>query len=462
MGHFYVKAGLGTCSDTSGEFGSAQSGAFGSGSLVAGAVYASVGVAINTGGAANGDFIYVSDAHAHEGAFGSTPISTAFPPLCIICVDDSNADRASVGTSVMDGYNNNDTYFYGNQYHYGMYWQTGDDMGPFGTTTDFYAEKCTFYANGSTDVAFWLNGDGQVATLVDCVLSGVSGAIPLSVGSSGIIEIFGGSVSGITSEFINVGGAINGKAFIRVNGMDLSSITGTLFSGLNSLGTVDGYDIVLNGCKLNASLSAIFANVPTSNAQRVALYQCAATSAKAEYQFHIQSRGAVVESVADNDTPTVYRNESTAFPSGRKVSAKCVTTSEITRFAPFFFDLPARAGDLSTNPKIRVYFASTTTLTDNDVWAGAVFADDTNNHEYLFKSARNPDPLAAGTEYTDDSGGSAWKDASGDLSGYNEYYLDIDTSDVGNGGDANAFPSVRIYVATDATIYFDTTIDFIS
>ena len=90
------------------------------------------------------------------------------------------------------------------------------------------------------------------------------------------------------------------------------------------------------------------------------------------------------------------------------------------------------------------------------------YPDGTNNHISNRVTTRNTDRLAlasAGTPLTTDSG-STWKDGGSDLVGYNEYYIDIDTSgDVG----ADAVVMPRIYVAIpDTVIYFDPILDSVA
>jgi hypothetical protein len=122
--------------------------------------------------------------------------------------------------------------------------------------------------------------------------------------------------------------------------------------------------------------------------------------------------------------------------------------------------MPARYCELSStaSDNIRIYFANITSnadLTDTNLWATVSYPDGTNQHTFNLATNRNTDFLAAGTKHTTDSG-SAWKDGGSDLTGYDEQYMDIDTSgDVG----ADGVPIITIYCGEPSiTFYIDTTI----
>jgi hypothetical protein len=141
------------------------------------------------------------------------------------------------------------------------------------------------------------------------------------------------------------------------------------------------------------------------------------------------------------------------------------TTASVSIAGPMVVDFPARYAALSSasTDTIRIYFAvvNTTTLDNTNVWAELIYPDGTNNQTYNYLSNRNTNIIdATPTDWTDDSAGSTWKDGASDLTGYNEYYMDLDTS--GDAG-ADCVPIIRIYVAEpSATIYFDSTVDVVA
>ena len=88
------------------------------------------------------------------------------------------------------------------------------------------------------------------------------------------------------------------------------------------------------------------------------------------------------------------------------------------------------------------------------------YPDGTNKQLHSYLTTENTQPFATtGTALTTDSG-STWKDGASDLVGYNEYYIDLDTSgDVG----ADGVPIITLNVGkASTTVYFDTTVDIVA
>jgi len=245
----------------------------------------------------------------------------------------------------------------------------------------------------------------------------------------------------------------------RMNGIDLSSLTGPIvnnFGGGSSDGTIN---IEIHDCKMSSSYS-VANETFQKNEQRVSIFGSSHNSAASEYQFLIEAAGGKVEDQADSG---IHRDESTAFPSGTKVSASCLTDTLASTVRPFWFELPARNAELSTaTDTLRVYLTSETALDDTDVWVEVLYADGTNKHEQNYITTQNSNRMivaSGGTALTTDSG-STWKDGASDIAGtFNEYYIDIDTS--GNAG-ADCVPMIKINVAIPSTqIYFDTVVDVV-
>ncbi len=455
--YFYVKNSIGA--RTTGGGTTKQSGDFAT--LGAAAVYATVALAVADGAGA-GDIICVSDAHV-EGSYTAHtyltgPSSGDF--LSIISVEDLNCETTTVAsTAQFDTTGPSgafDIYLDGRLYLYGLYMKSQDNI-TAAASTDNIEESCTREVVGGADVLCEANGDGVVQTFINPNWIGHTTGTALVMPKGAKVSIVGGSLANTTNH-LTVGSFDNGGGVLRLRGFDISSIVGTLFKTVGGAPGDDLIDILLDGCKLNAGLTAFTNEDFSKSNHRVSVYHSAATSAAAEYQFHIVGKGGYVD---DQDDSGIHRDESTAFPSGTKVSAHCVTNSTASIASPFWFDLPAQPIDLSSasTDTIRIYLTSTAALDDLDVWAEVLYPDGTNQHEYHTLSSRNTDRLAtSGTALVTDSG-STWKDGVSDLAGYNEYYIDLDTS--GNAG-AECVPIIRIYVSTEAIIYFDTSIEAVA
>lgn len=452
MSYYYVKH---TGSSTTNGGTTKQSGAFSG--LSAAAVYGSIADAI-TYGATNSDIICVSDAHSKNN--GSTTLTYAGPTsgdfLYITTVDDSNCDTETKATTKQE-YTLSDINF-GNSarlYFKGIYFEAGDDYQALGSSNLIY-DNCTKDVTGISDQLFRVIGDGACMTHINTDNDGISGVGYVGNGSE--LKVFGGSITGVTDGLL-VDAFLNGGGLAEFRGVAIPDLTGTFFKdfGANAMND-DTINIIMHGCQLNASYTAFTNEEFESYNQRLTVTQCGTTATNSEYQFYIQAYGGTVE---QQDDAGIHRDESTAFPSGTKVSAYISTNTSASIAAPFYFELPARYAELSSasTDTLRLYLASTTTLYDVDVWAEAVYPDGTNKHIYTYLSNKNTNMLSSGTELTDDTV-STWKNGASDLTGYNEYQIDLDTSsDAG----ADGIPIIRIYVAKPSiNIYLDTTIDVVA
>jgi len=426
--------------------------------LAATAVYGSITDAI-TYGAGSGDIVCVSTAHAASGiavqVYGNPSIGE---PLYVQTVKDAECAASSIAVAPQETVTGTaDVSFRYKVNISGVWFKSSDDISA-STNADLTANNCTFEVTGATDRMFSMTSDGANATLKNCTLKGVDGSFA-KVSNGGRLILDGGKVDGPLSYFMYEGFTSGGGTLIA-NGFDLSSVTGTLFKKTGSSPTDATIQITLNNCKLNAGVT-FFDETLAMNNQRVSTYNSASSSAAAEYQFYIEAMGG--KKVEDQADSGIHRDESTAFPSGTKVSASCLTDDNASLGAPFLFELPARYAELSTaTDTLRVYLTSETALDDTDVWVEVLYADGTNKHEQNYITTRNPERMivaSGGTPLTTDSG-STWKDGASDIAGtFNEYYIDIDTS--GNAG-ADCVPTIKINVAIPNTqIYFDVAVDVV-
>lgn len=451
--YFYVKNSLGI--RTTGGGTTAQTGSFTS--LGAGNVYATVAAAV-ADGAAGGDFVIVSDAHAENQA--SADITIAGPssgePLRVIVAQDSACETASIDTAATFHTSNSsyDIVMEGHVYIYGAWLKTEDDI-EHPVAANIVYESCTLEATGSSDRIISMLADGAYACLYNCTFKVTNVTTdPLYVNNAGVVELFGCTLTDTVNNFVGGGGA-NGGVVMRATDCNLSGVTGYILSNMggSSIGD-DTINVSIIGCQLNGSLTGFVQETFACLSHVFTATQSSSTDAEAEYQFHVEKYGGYV----DNET-TIIRNETTAFASGEQVSIHCVTNSNAGQYFPFHFTLPAVGADLTSTSSdaIRIYLASTTALTDIDVWAQMVYPDGTNAKQFNMVSSENADPLElTGNPLTTDPG-STWKNGASDLSGYNEYYIELDTStDPG----ADGIYEIKIFVGKPSiTVYFDTTVE---
>lgn len=412
------------------------------------------------------DYIICSDSH--NKAYGGTATYTSSGtgigtnPIMIISVSDTNMDQESSG-AVEDVSPAGDLNIVGNINAKSMKFIIGDDLivASANVNRAFNAFNSEFNFSGAGD-RFNLTGDGCVTAFYDCDMTiDVDTSVGIFLlGGVVTVRMIGGSVAATTGNvdaLIQDGGGSGGFS-AHFTGVDLSDVDGTLVKGLGGATTDDNFDIKIEGCQLNASV-AFKDETFGQDGHRLLVTNSSSSSAAAEYQYYLATVWGTVE---DQDDSGIHRNESTAFDGGEKVSLKVTTSARCTPGHPFIFEVPSRFAALSnaSTDTLRLYFASTTSLTDQNFWVQVYAPDGTNKNAYNTYSGRNSDFFATGTAHTDDSGSSTWKDGASDLVGYNEYRVDVDTS---ADAAADSVPRVFICVAEpSATIYIDSEIDVVA
>lgn len=452
MAWYYVKSG-GSATGNAGRYASEQSGSFAT--IGASGYYNNIQAAFAaTSAPASGDYIMVSDAHSYSSSstpstYGSSSINTTF--CYIVSVSDTDVTSYSAGATESFTNSNHVVNFDGVLAVFGITVNTNDTFSIASNPARLFSyESNMLNGTPTSGDLFRMNSDGSAATVVGGAVHCGDG---FQVRGGGTITAYGVDIQSASALFN--GSFDNGGGSGYFYGCDLTDIT-TLVSGVgSSSANDDAIDVTIKDCTLGGSFSAYADEIFSCYNHRLRVYNSAATSAAAEYQFYERGFGGEVE---DQDDTGIHRNESTAFPSGTKVSAKATTSTLATQLAPFYFDLITATVDLSAaaSDVITIYFASTATLTDTEVWAELIYPDGTNNHVPNFLSNRGTDVLATGTTHTDDSGSSTWKNGVSDLTAHNEYRMTLDTS--GDAG-ADGIPTIRIYVGkASTTVYFDTTI----
>ena len=454
MAYFYVKNSLGT--RTSGGGLTKQTGSFTA--LGASNVYANITAAI-TDGATSGDFICVSDAHSYSLFSGIAYVGpTSGDFLYIVSVDDANCDAEKTATAAQEHMTDAFSEFIttsGRLSLHGLWLKTTDDgMRLLAANSQVFAKNLTFENVTASKSSMLITSDGTYFHGVNCTFTGNSGQYIRVAGGSKLTLI--NCTMSDHSKLIE-GTAQNGGAVIDVIGCDLSDVSSYLVEAMgNAANTDDGISVTISGCQLNASLTGYVEETLENLNHRITVTNCSGTSAAAEYQFYQAGYGGAAE---EQDDTGIHRDENIAFPSGTKISLKCVTDTNATPAAPFWFDFPTRYAELSNTATdtLTVYLASTATLYDSDVWVELIYPDGTNEHIPNYISTRHTDVMDTnGTALTTDSG-STWKNGASDLTAYNEYKIDVDTSsDAG----ADCVPIIRVYVSkASTTVYFCPTVE---
>jgi len=184
-----------------------------------------------------------------------------------------------------------------------------------------------------------------------------------------------------------------------------------------------------------------------SKDHRALFTRCSSTSAAAEHQYHLHAFGGDID-----DDSTIRRADDPSFEdSGTDISYKIVTNADANLGAPLWFDFPNKrwsALSAGATDTLRFYLASTSALTDKDIYIEITYPDGTNKQTPNFFSSGpvtvggTLDLMASGTTLTTDSG-SDWRDGASALTGHNEYQIDVTTTgDVG----ADTVANVRLYV----------------
>lgn len=444
----YIVKDDGTASGDTGRYAAgSQSGSFAT--LGTANYYASFAAALAaTTAPASGDRILFSDLHAFN---DSSATNDSFSVgIQIICVDDANMDaartsgnRGKITNSLAAG---SSPMTEANMVASGIEIEPNDDM-IFVSGNNILIDSKLVIDGGRLDITTAQNVSLTLRES-ELALNQASGDIRITGGCT--FRMYGGSITttsaGITN-FMNTSSAGVGGMNLEIVGANAEAITGTLFSNIGgNASTDDLINIFMDMCKLASGVTH-FNEVFKNQMHRGLITRSSDVSADAEFQYHLRAFGGDVE-----DDSTIRRADDLAFEdSGTIISYEIITNSDANIGAPLWFDLPWRTwAELATGATdtLRFFLASTTTLTNKDIWIELIYPDGTNKQTpNFFASSNNTvggviDLMAAGTTLTTDSG-SDWRDGGSALTGHNEYQIDVTTSgDVG----ADTVPIVRVYV----------------
>lgn len=449
MAIFYVKAG-GTATGDGGRETVARTGTWNASTADYYDTLAEV-FTVPTTGLAAGDFVYFSNASTSTSYGGSQTWTgpTDANPATFVSVSDTNQDQYATGAAETFQINFSPG---GHMRFIGIDLTVNNDISPQNACAfEMNDATLTLAANGDIVME---SGDAIHLKLTNCTFALGTNSEMRGRGAC-LFEMFGGSITGGGAWTLINSDAFNGGSCWRFSGVNMSSHTGTILSGAGAdFSGDDLYESFFYNCQLGTGHTK-WGEAFSSMNHNSEFIGCGETSAEAEYGYAVRRQSG--EAVDDLQ----YRNESTAWPSGEKTTIKVTTNADCNIGAPFWFDMPARYAELSvaSTDTARIYFTSTTALTDGNVWAEMIYQDGTNNHTPNFVSNRATDILG-GTAHTTDSGSDWRTSADAALTGHNEYYMDLDTS--GDAG-ADCVPLIRVYVGIASTdVFFDTTVDLVA
>lgn len=458
MSYLYVKSGLGTCVNTDGRLAK-QTGGFGSGSLVAANVYASVESCIDNGNVVGGDIICVSDLHSLSDALSHNWQTTESDSgVVIMSVDDANVDAYKKGAQEAQTGTSSDIYVRGRFLILGMTIKAADmfnhnsNNGGHATYWD-----CDLHILNAGN-QLYCGVDGQTVELIDTDLHFEQDNNYIQIINATTFIMRGGKIHGYEGDgFLNYCmryGAGNGGMRAYFKGVDLSDIDTTLFATAGSdPGVDDMIDIHFDRCQLHASLANWTDEDFASRNQNMLVTRCGSSGA-VDYQYYQQLWGGYVE-----DDTAIYRDGSTAFhESGQKISLKVNTTADavVDRIEPMRIKFPTRVVDLADagSDVVRIHLLCADSLTDADVWAEMIYPDGTNKYvpNRVHSVARGLNWMRTGSALATNT--EVWTGRTSE----NRYQIDLDTS-----GDAGAqcVPEIVLYIAKQTTIYFCPTLDLV-
>lgn len=451
MSFYYVKNGGTADGGDGGRYATAQTGTWFGATT---AYYSDVAAAFGaTTPPAAGDHIYCSDSHNIVHGVAQSWGVAGVNNIYVGCIADGDMNTSSTG-GIEDldagGYNLD---LLGAGLCEGLTIKIGNDFEPNGDS-GWTFKNCALDMQGSGDVVLIGDANDIGAIFEDMTITWPSGttAAAFVLQRGAVFHMIGGAVVATANDIDTLidGSTDNGicAIFERVNLGDCATITDTQGAGYE-----DTLRLELRNCETITTPS--FAGETFVKAgQELLAFGCGGDAA-AEYQFFKRTSGGDIQ---EQDDTGIHRSESTAFPSGEQVSMLCTANSTCSIANPLVIDLHARNQALSTasTDTVRIYLASSTSLTDANCWAQIYYADGTNIWVTNTFSNRNADIIiSAGTAITTDVT-SIWNNTSGET----QYQMDITTAD---DVAADQIALVRVFIAVaSAVVYIDTTIDAVA
>ncbi len=338
---------------------------------------------------------------------------------------------------------------------FGITVSIGDDMLIPTSSRVLFIDSNIILSGGGDTIT--LNGAGTCLHLINSDITNVASSNNSSVAlTNGSFMWQGGSVVNAGADIINlIRGSQNGTLGVILENVDCRAVSGFIFASFGQVIEDDNLSFRMSGCAMSNTAGFLEEDLGKT-CQEMDVGDCSPDTANAYSQVFSASRGGRMQ----NDS-VIFRQEDTAFFDSNKISLKVTTNAFSTRTRPFRIYFPNAFLPLSSpsTDTIRFRFVSTTVLTNADVWADVYCKDATTPFVYNTFSSRVGDILSTGTTYSDDSGNSDWRDGGGPLVGFNEYFMDIDTSSNPCG---NSVPDIKMYISIPSTtVYFSPVIEAI-
>lgn len=360
--------------------------------------YTSIASAFGDAGLSPDDFIYVDDGHSQTLAASTlsthavAPIGTIGEPVKIICVDKAG-DTPSTGAVI----NCSGTLgLEGRQYWYGCTISANGEIEGDNNGADIVLENCV--VSPTTD--FEMSRTASVTA--NWVWKNVT-FTPQGVGcylrasNSAYLTIIGGTLSSNVTNLTRGGAAV-----IRVRGMNLSALTGTLhLGGSNQSGFVDIQD-----CLLNAS-TTFFATAPQGSVVLSVTHCQAGTDSDPTYQMYYgtQNGDTQIDTTRYRTGGASDGERTNPFSLSMTSVSGCIERYRALESMPF----GARwcGGDGATSYTATILFASGATLQDNQFWIELMRVNDAATNSLGVISTNRLAVLGTPSNLTSD-GTSTW------------------------------------------------------
>ena len=444
MSWLYVRddngSNVGTCSDTSGKYGTQKTGTWASAFSAVSEYYATIESAITNGSPASGDYILCGNDHA--ASFAASGDITIPAGVLIVSVDVSDVEAYLPGASETQT-TGNDWVAGVNVLVAGVSLSNADNVFNIASQSHAVLQDLTITADGAGDNGLFTFSPGQ-ATLVNVNLNANNTTANPFTLKEGSVLWYGGSTNATDHLFDPGDIGSSGVAICKIVGVDLSTV-GTLMSSTSS--NAIAFHIEMHNCQLKSGVSLIDTTNLKNRHNRFEMYGCDDSSGNALYRFYILDGAGTAE---NNEVTYVTATESW-YEGSDKSSIEVTTTSTCGHNNPFIFELPAQyvdLGDTSTDT-LTIDLVSNITLTDTDIAAFLCYPDGTTMVQPNWVTSGKTvgtgnygiDPLAAGTTLTASALGAG--DWTGEPASPNFYEMVLDTS--GDPGEATAI-SIRIEV----------------
>jgi len=426
MAFYYVKSG-GTASGNAGRYASAQTGDFTT--LGASGYYDSIEDALAaTTRPVDADLVLVSDLHNKieiDTIAYSIPTATQGDAVKFICVSDSDITQRSSGAQESTAAARN-ALMTGSMYFQGITINCDLDF-TFSAQTWIRMRDSHINMTSASGRQIELEQPGNALELYGSDITFNNGNTGIIADDGCTIKWIGGTFTDDTGLGINALvksiSSVNAGLHIYLENVDLTGLDSILGQVGEIWNADDTIQFEVYGCKVDPGI--VYHQVDFSTMGK--FMRCAGnyTTTDDDHQFLQHTLGGEV-----TDQTTIYRDESPAWKaSGDKTAFQVDTSTSCSISEPVQIDVMKAYVELSqtTSDEIKIHLATTATLTDLNCF-GDIYYKPSPGGTATAKITSQGASVITGVELTDDSGDSTWMNGAGDLVGYNEYVITLDTS----------------------------------